>query len=345
MKDSKTSRLKLTYKAYELPLREAFTISRYTVTVQKTVICMISDGEFTGYGEATANPYYDSTVEKLSASLEIIKPVVASLPLVHPSEFWNAIEPYLKHDYFALCAADIAYWDFYARKSGKPLRRFFSDSDDAPMTSYTIGIDSVDNMRRKILETPWPLYKIKLGTAEDLKIVGTLRKTTDAMFRVDANAAWNASRAIEMSKGLKSLGVEFIEQPLPASDIEGMRKVKAESHLPVIADESCQKLADVAACAELFHGINIKLMKCGGITPALKMISKARELGLSVMAGCMTESTVGISALCQIAPLLDFLDADGALLLAKDIASGVTFSDGKIIWSNTNGTGAEINLI
>lgn len=337
--------LNLSYKSFDLPLLHAFTISRYTVTVQKTVICTISDGEFAGYGEATANPYYESTVEKLSVSLESIKPVVAGLPLIHPSGFWDAIAPYLTHDYFALCAADIAYWDFYARKAGKPLRRFFSESDDAPMTSYTIGIDSVDNMRRKILETPWPLYKIKLGTADDLKIVGALRKITDAVFRVDANAAWNASQAIEMSKELKPLGVEFIEQPLPASDIDGMRKVKAESHLPLIADESCQKFADVAACADQFHGINIKLMKCGGITPALQMIAKARELGLSVMTGCMTESTVGISALSQIAPLLDFLDADGALLMARDIASGVTFSDGKIIWPNGNGTGAELRLI
>lgn len=332
----------LSYKTYDLPLRHAFTISRYTVIVQKTVICMISDGEFMGYGEATANPYYDSTVKKLSASLESIKPIVNSLSLIEPAEFWKMIEPTLRHDYFALCATDIAYWDFYAKKMGKPLRRFFSDSDNAPMTSYTIGIDSVDSMRRKILEMPWPLYKIKLGTSNDLGIVRSLREITNATFRVDANAAWGVSQTIELSKELKSLGVEFIEQPLPSAETAGMKAVKPESHLPIIADESCQKFEDVEACVGQFDGINIKLMKCGGITPAIEMISQARKLGLKVMAGCMTESTVGISALCQIAPLLDFLDADGALLLASDIASGVAFSDGKIVWAKGNGTGAEL---
>lgn len=335
--------LNLTYKFYELPLEHPFTISRYTVTIQKTVVVTISDGEISGYGEATVNPYYHSTVERLTQSLAKVKPIVESLIDLHPTEFWKTIAPNFTDDYFALCAIDMAYWDFYARKHHKTVRSFFCDKITTPLTSYTIAIDSIEMMQQKILEKPWPVYKIKLGTSEDLKIVESLRKITDAVFRVDANAAWTSEQAISYSKTLKDLNVEFIEQPLNANDTEGMKKVKEQSFLPIIADESCQREEDVLNCSKLFHGINIKLMKCGGITPALRMIKTARENGLLLMAGCMTESTVGISGLAQIAPLLDYIDADGALLLATDIADGVTFDFGKISYPDAFGTGVKLH--
>jgi len=334
---------KLDFHIFDMPLRHPFTISRYTVSVQKTMVVRMGDGETFGYGEATANPYYHSTVEKLSASVASVKPFVEAVSgLPHPSEFWQMVAPHLQADYFALCAIDIAYWDFYARSHGRTLRSFFAGEMPPPMTSYTIGIDSVENMRQKIREMPWPVYKIKLGRGRDLEIVRNLRSVTGAVFRVDANAAWSAHEAIHHAEALKSLNVEFIEQPLSADDIEGMKKVFSHVSLPLIADESCQREADVDACHGLFHGINIKLMKCGGITPALRMIGRARELGMLVMAGCMTESSVGISALAQLAPLLDFLDADGALLLAEDIADGVHFKNGEIVFSDRPGTGVEM---
>jgi L-alanine-DL-glutamate epimerase-like enolase superfamily enzyme len=199
-------------------------------------------------------------------------------------------------------------------------------------------------MQQKIIEKPWPIYKIKLGTTNnDIQIVESLRKITDSVFRIDANCAWTSQQTIDNAKILKELGVEFIEQPLKAEDVEGMKRVKSESVLPVIADESCQREEDVIVCGELFHGINIKLMKCGGITPALRMIKMAREKGLLTMAGCMTESTVGISGLVQIAPLLDYLDSDGALLLSQDIADGVAFDFGKIVYPIAFGTGVKIH--
>ena len=344
--------LTLSFRFFELPLAHPFTISRYTVVVQKTVVACISDGEFSGYGEATVNPYYHSTVERLTASFAKVMPMINGFPGLslqgepakqcHPTEFWAQIAPHLQEDYFALCAIDMAYWDFYARKQGQTVRSLFTAKTQTPLTSYTIAIDSPDVMRQKILEKPWPIYKIKLGTNDDLKIVETLRKTTDAVFRVDANAAWTADQTIAYSKILKDFDVEFIEQPLKADDVEGMRRVKAESSLPVIADESCQREADVEICAGQFHGINIKLMKCGGITPALRMIENAKTQGLLLMAGCMTDSTVGISGLAQIAPLLDFIDADGALLLRQDIARGVWFEDGKIHYPDQSGIGVEL---
>lgn len=331
----------LSFNFYALPLRHPFTISRYTVTVQKTVVVTISDSDYSGYGEATVNPYYQSTVERLTQTLSAIQSAIDFNAGLHPKQMWEQLKPLVGEDYFALCAVDMAYWDFYAKKHHGTVRHFFSDAKArTPLTSYTIAIDTIEVMQQKILEMPWPIYKIKLGTEHDIEIIEKLRSVTNAVFRVDANAAWNAEKTIAYSKTLKNLNVEFIEQPLKADDIEGMKKVKQHCVLPVIADESCQREADVNLCCEWFDGINIKLMKCGGITPALRMIETARKNGALIMAGCMTESTVGISGLVQIAPLLDYLDADGALLLASDIADGVTFDFGQIRYAEHFGTGA-----
>jgi L-alanine-DL-glutamate epimerase-like enolase superfamily enzyme len=212
------------------------------------------------------------------------------------------------------------------------------------MTNYTIGIGSIEEMQAKIKAKPWPLYKIKLGTDHDVEIVRALREVTGAAFRVDANTAWTAEQTIEYAPQLADLGVEFIEQPLKADDWTGMERVFSESVLPVIADESCRREADVDKCHHHFHGINIKLMKCGGLTPARRMIARARELDMQVMVGCMTESTVGVSAIAQIRPLLDYVDMDGPLLLKEDIATGVDIRDGKIYYPDEAGTGVELKV-
>ncbi|AXG72318.1 L-Ala-D/L-Glu epimerase [Kordia sp. SMS9] len=335
-------KLQLTIHNFELPLKDPFTISRYTVTVQKTVVVAISDGMYTGYGEATVNPYYNSTVESIQASARSVSAILEALEEhTHPTQLWEQLEPKLKDNYFALCAIDCAYWDLYAKQQQKPLRRFWSEHDlKLPKTNYTIGIDEIPVMQSKIQQTPWPIYKIKLGTKNDVEIIQKLREVTDAVFRVDANCAWTVEETLKNAEILKQLGVEFIEQPLQADNWKGMEILKKESVLPIIADESCQKLADVSTCAKVFHGINIKLMKCGGMTPALQMIQIAKAKQLKIMAGCMTESSIGISNLTQLAPLLDYIDADGALLLQNDIASGVGFNYGEISYATGNGSGA-----
>ena len=210
------------------------------------------------------------------------------------------------------------------------------------MTDYTIGIDTVEKMIAKMKELPWPIYKIKLGTKDDIAIVTELRKHTDAIFRIDANCGWTADEAIENSKKLKELGVEFLEQPLKADDLEGAKKLFKHTALPIIADESCIVESDVEKCAGLFHGINVKLTKCGGLTPGRRMLLKAKELGMKTMVGCMTESTVGISAIAHILPLLDYVDMDGGLLLKKDIASGITINNGVISYADEFGTGVSL---
>jgi len=211
----------------------------------------------------------------------------------------------------------------------------------APVTDYTIGIDTIDKMISKIHERPWPIYKIKLGTPGDIEIMNALRKETDAIFRVDANAGWALERALEMIPVLAKLGVEFIEQPLAKDDWDGMKVLFRESSLPLIADESCVLESDVEKCHQHFHGINIKLTKCGGITPARRMIEKAKSLELKVMVGSMNESTIGSAAIGQLLPLLDYVDMDGPLLLDQDIASGLQFDYGKVILSGNPGLGIE----
>jgi len=333
-------KLILRSKPYKLLLKHPFTISRSTRTFQDSVVVSISDGVITGYGEAIPYPYYHITHEKIKQSIQQSQSLIENANGIHPDDLWQQLELNLKDDYFTLCAINCAYWDYYARSQNRTTKSYFiSGTSQAPLSDYTIGIDSIEVMKQKIVEMPWPIYKIKLGTEHDVEIVKELRKITNAVFRIDANCAWTVDETLQNALKLKQLDVEFIEQPLHANDWEGMKRLKAESVLPLIADESCQRFEDVQKCAERFHGINIKLMKCGGLTPALKMIQKARELNLKVMAGCMAESTVGISSLVQIASLLDYIDADGGMLLKNDTAKGVKFEFGKIVYPNGNGSG------
>jgi len=262
---------------------------------------------------------------------------------VNPVQFWDKMFPLLKDDMFALCALDLAYNDLYAKKKGVKLYDLWGyNIEKNPLSNYTIGIDSMEKMVYKMKETPWPIYKIKLGTKDDIAIVTELRKHTTAIFRIDANCAWSVDETIKNAIALKDLGVEFLEQPLAAKDIEGSKKVFINSVLPIIADESCQVETDIVKCHNLFHGINIKLVKCGGLVPARRMLKQAKELKLKTMVGCMTESSVGISAIAHLLPELDYVDMDGAMLLSNDIARGVSIHLGKIKYADGNGTGAEL---
>ena len=214
------------------------------------------------------------------------------------------------------------------------------DPADAVNSSYTIGIAGVVKMVAKLGEMPgWPVYKIKLGTACDMQIIRGLREHTDAVFRVDANCGWAPGEAAALSTEMAQQGVEFIEQPLPPEARKAQAELFRNSALPLIADENCVGEADVLQCVDHFHGINIKLCKCGGLTPARRMIAAAHDHGLKVMVGCMTESSVGISAAAQLAPLLDYADLDGAVLLAKDAAEGVQLHEGTLTFPEEPGLG------
>lgn len=336
--------MKLSVHQFDLPLRHVFTISRASVTIQSTLIVELADGEHQGYGEATTNKYYGMTFENMRRALDSVRADVESIDNLDPQALWLQLAPRLSDNPFAQCALDQAAYDLWGKQQGAPVWRLWGlDNSRTPVSDYTIGIDSIEKMVEKMREFPnWPIYKIKLGTENDLEIVRALRQQTDAVFRIDANCGWSADEAISNSRELRHLGVEFIEQPLPADDWQGQRRVFEQSELPVIADESCLRVADVDRCHGHFHGVNIKLVKCGGLTPAREMIHRARELDLKVMVGCMTESTVGISAIAQLLPLLDYVDMDGAVLLAKDIATGVTLERGRCYYPHVNGNGVEL---
>ncbi len=335
--------MKIILRQFNLKLRHTFTISRESHDVQPTLIVELKDGNFSGFGEATSNLYYGITVQKMMNDISAVESAIISASGKIPSVFWTQIYPFFKDNMFALCALDLAYNDLYAKKKSQKLYEYWGlKIANNPKTNYTIGIDTIHNMVAKLKEKPWPIYKIKLGTKEDINIVKELRKHTKAVFRVDANCGWTVDETISNAKALKELGVEFIEQPLKADDWDGHKKVFSASVLPIIADESCQVEADIAKCYEHFHGVNVKLVKCGGLTSGKRMLEEARALGMKTMVGCMTESTVGISAIAHLLPLLDYVDMDGALLLKEDIANGVTITDGVTSYSNLNGTGVAL---
>ncbi|HMQ43478.1 MAG TPA: dipeptide epimerase [Mariniflexile sp.] len=335
--------MELILRSFNLKLKHTFSISRLSYNEQPTLIVELKDGGFSGYGEATSNPYYHITIQKMMDDLEKLKPLVETHSNSAPEIFWQAMYPNLKHNMFALCALDEAFNDLYARKNNKKLYELWGyDTSKNPLTNYTIGIDSVEKMVLKMKELPWPIYKIKLGTKDDIKIVAELRKHTKAIFRIDANCGWTVDETIKNAIALKRLGVEFLEQPLKADEWDAHKVVYKQSVLPIIADESCQIEADVAKCHHHFHGINVKLVKCGGLTAAKRMILHAKHLQMKTMVGCMVESSVGISAIAHLLPLLDYVDMDGVLLLQEDIATGVTIKNGKTIYSELNGTGVAL---
>jgi L-Ala-D/L-Glu epimerase len=332
--------MKIQYISYDLRFKYPFTISSGTKTHQPTLIVSLEQFGQTGYGEAPAISYYHIPVAKMVTDLELKRPVIEKFSFTEPSRFWHFLHHLIPDNPFLVCALDIAAWDLYGKLQKKPLYDCWKlDIREGPLTDYTIGIDSLERMVEKMQAKPWPIYKIKLGTANDAVIIRTLRKHTDAVLRVDANSGWSLEQAMELIPALEECGVEFIEQPLAKENQEGMRRLYDKSSIPLIADESCVFEQDVEKCQGLFHGINIKLTKCSGLTPALRMIENARKLGMKVMAGCMNESSVGSAAIGHLLPLLDYVDMDGPLLLDEDIASGLEIKQGKVYLSGKPGLG------
>jgi L-alanine-DL-glutamate epimerase-like enolase superfamily enzyme len=329
--------MKVKYKTYNLPFRHPFSISKGTKTQQPTFVAELEFMGIKGYGEAPAISYYNIPVEKMVEDIERKKIFVEKFAFSDPERYWHYLHHLFPDNSFLVCALDMAGWDLYGKLKRKQLHELWGlDIATAPLTDFTIGIDTIGNMIAKMKERPWPIYKIKVGVEQDIEMVAALREHTNAVFRVDANAGWTLEQALQKIPLLKALGVELVEQPLAKDDWEGMKHLFSESALPLFADESCVGEHDVEKCHQYFHGINIKLTKCSGITPARSMILKARELGMKVMVGCMNESSIGTAAIAQLAPMVDYVDMDGPLLLAEDIAEGVGFDNGKIIYREKN---------
>jgi L-alanine-DL-glutamate epimerase-like enolase superfamily enzyme len=325
--------MQVKFKQFSLPFKYPFTISRGTKTHQPTLVVELEHFGLKGYGEAPAIAYYHIPVEKMIADLESRKTMVEKFAFSDPERYWHYLHHLYPQNSFLVCALDIAAWDLFGKLRQQPLYKLWNTTvDKTPVTDYTIGIDTIQKM------------VAKLGTAEDIQVVRALREHTNAILRVDANSGWEVNEALEKIPLLKELGVEFIEQPLSKDNWEGMKILFEHSNLPLFADESCVSEKDVEKCAGYFHGVNIKLTKCGGITPARRMIKKARELGLQVMVGSMNESTIGSAAIAHLLPSIDHVDMDGPLLLAEDLATGISFVHGNVIYSGKPGLGIEINF-
>ena len=339
--------MQLLIHPFDLQLASPFRISHESRTVQPTLILELRDGDGNfGLGEAPLTRYYGLETNKCQAYLKPLQKALLSVTNLAPAE----VQTFLTNQFpdihpFLRCALDVATHDLWAKQQGKPLRKCWEQKKPTHRipTCYTIGMGPTEEMIAKIEAFPWPIYKIKLGPAHNVETIKALRAVTNAIFRVDANTGWTVAQTLEYAPQLKDLGVEFIEQPLPVDDWAGSRELYEKSPLPIIADESCQTEEDVARCAGHFHGINIKIVKCGGLLPARRMIRDARVRGLQLMAGCMTESSVGISAIAQLVPELDYVDIDGALLLKHEPATGVTFDQHGIVqYVDEPGTGARL---
>ena len=341
--------LETEFERVSLPLEEAFTISRGTQEVSENVVVRIADDEGNeGVGSAAPSSHYGETAATVEALLPDLLGVVEEIGDPHQLDrIERRTTETVERNAAARCAVSIALHDLVCKRLGVPLYRYWGlDPAETVETSYTIGIDTVERMAEKTeraVERGFGTLKVKLGTERDEEIIRTIRAAApDATVRVDANQAWSPREAVRKIDALDEYGVEFVEQPVPAENPEGLKFVRDRSALPIAADESCVTLDDIPRIADKADIANLKLMKCGGLREAMRMIHTARAHGMEVMLGCMIESNASIAAAAHLAPLLDYADLDGSLLLAEDDYEGVPMPDGEIDLASVEraGTGA-----
>lgn len=339
----KGSSMELTAQALDLTLNVPFRISRSVQHVAHNVLVRIEDDGLTGVGEAAPSGYYGEKCESVLMALSYFAEHLGDDAMLI-EDISSDLSRVMRGNASARAAIDMALYDLIGHRLGVPVYQLLGlNPERTPVTSFTIGLDTPAEMARKVrLAEQFPVLKIKLGMPNDLEIVRAIRDVTDARLRVDANAAWTPKQAIKTINALEAFDIEFVEQPVAAGDLEGLRLVREHTNLPIFADESCVTLEDVPRVAGLVDGINIKLMKCGGISQALRMIATARAHHLEVMLGCMIESSVSITAAAQISPLVDYADLDGALLVANDPFDGVGVERGKLVLPDRPGLGVRI---
>lgn len=336
--------MKARWKELKLLLKHPFTIARGTRTHYDSVILTLEHNGVTAYGEAVPAERYNDNSEKVDAAL---------MSIDFNSEPFN--DPFRLEDIDTACrsnelmtpssiaAINIAYWDLQGKLLNQPLYKLWGlDPAKSLVSTFTIGIDEVDVIKQKVKEADeYPILKVKQGMDNDREIIEAIREMTDKVIRVDANEGWTKEEALDKIEWLAEQNVEFVEQPLPADKLDDTAWLKERSPLPIIADENVVTKFDIPKIAYAFDGINIKLMKSGGPTEALKMIHIARSNGLKVMLGCMCESSIAIGAAAHLSPLADWADLDGNLLLSNDPFTGIGMKDGKLILPDAAGIGVE----
>ncbi len=333
--------MKTQFKEYSLKLKHPFRVSGGEAREEARVgYLRLEAGNVVGYGEAAPSQFWGETIEMVREAAEKLDVSAHETPLVYELILREAKEKLNPPTSF-LAALDMALFDAAGKKMGISVRKFLGlPMEHKVLTSHTIGIADQETIARKVQEAQHhPILKVKLGTQYDVEIIQNIRKLTDKPIRVDANEGWSKEEAVEKISWLESQGVELIEQPLPADQIEETAWVRERVNLPLIADESVRTAEDVAALRGAFDGINIKLMKCGGILEAIRMIRIARTEGMKVMIGCMIESSLAISAAAQLLPLVDYADLDGNQLISNDPFEGITVENGLIQLSGKPGLG------
>jgi L-alanine-DL-glutamate epimerase-like enolase superfamily enzyme len=321
-----------------------FVIARGGASDHRVVKVTLRDADgVVGWGEASPNRFYGETPETAIAALERLKPLVEGCDPFQLESIEAQMNAALRNNGSVKSAISAAAHDIVGKRLGVPLWKLWGlDPAKSPLSSFTIAIapDNKELVRRVKAAAEYPVLKVKLGTDRDEEIIRTVREAApDKVLRIDANAAWSPKQALVMIELLVELGVEYVEQPVAATDLDGLAFVRERSSLPIVADESCVVAADVAKLAGLVDGINIKLSKCGGLREALRMIATARAHGMLVMAGCMIETSLAITTACHFAPLLDYADFDGAALLSDDPHVGATITGGRITIPNEPGLG------
>ncbi|HEX7051694.1 MAG TPA: dipeptide epimerase [Longimicrobiales bacterium] len=316
--------LELDFEILELRVRHPFRVARPGSPIERrSVWVRVRDADgFEGWGEAAPLPYYGETPETVAAVLERLGGALAAVEDPFALErIERVLSEAVARNPAARAGVSAALHDLVGKRLGVPVWRLWGlDPAAAPLSSFTLGLDAPERMREKVREAAgYPILKVKVGTARDEEVLALIREEAPhARLRVDANTAWTVKSALAALPMLEAYGVELLEQPLPAGELEGLALLRRRSSLPIIADESCEVAADIPRVAGSVDGINIKLAKCGSLREALRMIHTARAHGLQVMIGCMVESTLGIAAAIQLAPLADLADLDGAALLARD---------------------------
>jgi L-Ala-D/L-Glu epimerase len=325
----------------ELRTRHPFIIARGGQSDYRTVWVRLRDQDgCEGWGEAAPTRFYGETPESVMSALNHYAGGMPADPfdLEESERRWELL---LRGNPAARSALSAALHDLVGKRLQLPVYRLWGlDPGKAPRSTFTIGLDTPERIRAKVLEaTEYPILKIKLGTDRDIEILRTIREATDKELRVDANCGWTVKRAIAMLPVLAEFGVTVLEQPLPADQLDGLAAITRRANIPVIADESCMTAVDIPPLVGKVDGINIKLAKCGSLREALRMIAVARAHGMMVMVGCMIESSVGITAAAHFTPLVDIVDLDGAALLANDPFVGAGIGGGQVALPTGPGLG------
>ena len=330
------------FAVQRLNLKRSFTISRRSSRFRETVRLSLDHQGLTGWGEAAPNPRHGEDVPQVTEVFERLQGHSFIHDLSDIDSLLAEANLLASQVPSARSAIDMAIHDWLGKKTGKPLHEIWGIKVEKPLRlSMTISIDSPDKTRERVREaSDFKVLKVKLGSPLDRQNIKTIREVTDTPLWVDANEGWTSREAaLDMIEWLSTRGVELVEQPLPAGDHEGLRWLRERSPLPLIADESFSTLSDLPGIEEEFHGVNIKLAKSGGLAPARRIIDEARKMGLKLMLGTMVQSSCGIGAACQLAPLVDFVDLDCNLLLTNDPFEGHPVVDGYLHINKLPGTG------